>query len=202
MAIGWLFWSAGGVSIAQTQPDLQLPTSASAQPPPVALPPGVDDVVKLAHSGIGDEVILAKIKNDGASYKFDQRPDHLSQQGGSTSECPGRAAPRQVQQHHCYRGSRPRQSLNRRRLRCQSRDQHPGDSAATCHLRTTRRYGPCNLIPDAGPKRTFGIRAQCSTRTPKRAGPPATQPTYNWAAPAPAGQPTALTPSYAPSAAP
>ena len=105
MAIGWLFWSAGGASIAQTQPDLQLPTSASAQPPPVALPPGVDDVVKLAHSGIGDEVILAKIKNDGASYNLTSDQIIYLNKVGGPSECPGRAAPRQVQQHHCYRGA-------------------------------------------------------------------------------------------------
>src|ERR1039458_9380735 len=70
MAIGWLLWSAGGVSDAQTQTNIQPPASASAQTPPMALPPGVNDVVKLAHSGIGDEVILAKIKNDGASYNL------------------------------------------------------------------------------------------------------------------------------------
>ena len=71
MAIGWLFWSAGGVSNAQTQTNVQPPAPAGkAQPPPVALPPGVDEVVKLAREGMGDEVILAKIKNDGASYSL------------------------------------------------------------------------------------------------------------------------------------
>ena len=71
IAIGGLFWSAGAVSDAQAQTNAQpLAPAANAQPLPVALPPGVDDVLKLARGGIGEDVILAKIKNDGASYNL------------------------------------------------------------------------------------------------------------------------------------
>lgn len=38
---------------------------AQAQP---SLPPGVQDVVKLAHAGMGDDVILAQVRSAGASY--------------------------------------------------------------------------------------------------------------------------------------
>ncbi len=43
-------------------------TPAAAQTPPPTLPPGVQDVVKLARAGLSDDVILAQIKSAGASY--------------------------------------------------------------------------------------------------------------------------------------
>lgn len=42
--------------------------NCAAQSSSVSLPPGVQDVVKLAHAGMSDDVILAQIKNQGASY--------------------------------------------------------------------------------------------------------------------------------------
>ena len=45
-------------------------TTCPAQSPPPNLPPGVQDVVKLAHAGISDDVILAQIKNQGAFYNL------------------------------------------------------------------------------------------------------------------------------------
>ncbi|MBU6398732.1 MAG: hypothetical protein KGS61_00305 [Verrucomicrobia bacterium] len=43
---------------------------ALAQTQAVRLPVGVQDVVKLAHGGIGDEVILAHLRSVGATYKL------------------------------------------------------------------------------------------------------------------------------------
>jgi len=35
-----------------------------------AIPPGVQDVIKLSQAGISDEVILTQIKNTGATYNL------------------------------------------------------------------------------------------------------------------------------------
>ena len=55
LAIAAISWTAG---------------TCSAQTPAPALPPGVQDVVKLAHAGMGEDVILAQIKSTGASYNL------------------------------------------------------------------------------------------------------------------------------------
>jgi len=55
MTIGWMFWSA----------DTAL---SGDQTPPANLSPGLQEVVKLAQAQMGDDVILAYIKNSGASY--------------------------------------------------------------------------------------------------------------------------------------
>ncbi len=44
--------------------------SGPAQTPPPKLPAGVQDVVKLAKAGLGEEVILAQIKSSGAAYNL------------------------------------------------------------------------------------------------------------------------------------
>jgi hypothetical protein len=41
-----------------------------AQPAAVNLPPGVQDVVKLAHAGLSDDVILTQLKANGAFYSL------------------------------------------------------------------------------------------------------------------------------------
>jgi hypothetical protein len=42
--------------------------SSLAQTTPLTLPVGVQDVVKLVQAGLGEDVVLAHIKNMGASY--------------------------------------------------------------------------------------------------------------------------------------
>lgn len=54
MALGWLCWNAGGICRAQT--------------PPANLSPGLQEVVKLTQAHMGDDVIMAYIKNSGAAY--------------------------------------------------------------------------------------------------------------------------------------
>ncbi|MGA2865029.1 MAG: DUF6600 domain-containing protein [Verrucomicrobiota bacterium] len=50
---------------------LQLPGNrCQAQTAAVNLPPGVQDVVKLVRAGISDDVVLAQVKNTGASYSL------------------------------------------------------------------------------------------------------------------------------------
>ena len=44
--------------------------AANAQIPPADLPPGVQDVVKLTKAGINEDVILAQVKNSGATYNL------------------------------------------------------------------------------------------------------------------------------------
>jgi hypothetical protein len=55
-AIAALCWSSGGLANAQT--------------PAVNLPPGVQDVVKLSQAGLGEDVIMAQVKNAGATYNL------------------------------------------------------------------------------------------------------------------------------------
>jgi hypothetical protein len=43
---------------------------AHAQTAPPGLPPGVQDVLKLSQAGLGEDVILAQIKNTGATYNL------------------------------------------------------------------------------------------------------------------------------------
>jgi len=52
ITIGWMLWSAGN----------------ALSDPPANLSPGLQEVVKLAQAHMGDDVILAYIKNSGASY--------------------------------------------------------------------------------------------------------------------------------------
>ena len=58
IVLGWTGLNLGGVVQAQT--------AVSAPQPPPDLPPALKEVVKLARAGLSEEVILAKIKNDGA----------------------------------------------------------------------------------------------------------------------------------------
>ncbi len=52
-----------------------------------SLPPGVQDVVKLAKAGLGEEVILAQIRNTGAYYNLSaDQLIYLSQQGVTQNE--------------------------------------------------------------------------------------------------------------------
>ncbi|HWF19207.1 MAG TPA: DUF6600 domain-containing protein, partial [Verrucomicrobiae bacterium] len=41
-----------------------------AQNAPVNLPPGVQDVLKLSQAGVGEDVIMAQVKNTGATYNL------------------------------------------------------------------------------------------------------------------------------------
>jgi len=61
-ALGWAGLNLGGICQAQTP--------ANATQPPPDLPPALTDVVKLARAGLSEEVILAKVKNDGLSYNL------------------------------------------------------------------------------------------------------------------------------------
>ncbi|MGO9201343.1 MAG: DUF6600 domain-containing protein [Limisphaerales bacterium] len=61
-ALGWAGLSLGGLCQAQT--------STNAAQPPADLPPALNEVVKLVRAGLSEEVILAKIKQDGASYNL------------------------------------------------------------------------------------------------------------------------------------
>jgi hypothetical protein len=56
VAMGWLCWNPGGVCCAQT--------------PPANLSPGLQEVIKLTQAHMGDDVILAYIKNSGTSYSL------------------------------------------------------------------------------------------------------------------------------------
>lgn len=56
-AVAAICWSSGGLANAQTAA-------------PMALPPGVQDVLKLSQAGLGEDVILAQIRNTGASYNL------------------------------------------------------------------------------------------------------------------------------------
>ncbi len=60
--LGWAGLNLGGLCQAQT--------STNAPQPPGDLPPALTEVVKLARAGLSEEVILAKIKNDGVSYNL------------------------------------------------------------------------------------------------------------------------------------
>ena len=51
---GWLIWCAG----------------SAFSSPPADLSPGLQEVVKLAQAHMGDDVILAYVKNSGASYSL------------------------------------------------------------------------------------------------------------------------------------
>ena len=203
MAIGWLFWSAGGVSIAQTQTNQQPPTSASAQPPPAALPPGVDDVVKLAHSGLGDDVILAKIRNDGASYSLtSDQIIYLSHAGVSQNVL---AALLQSKSS----------STTATAVNPESRTTVP--PAAVAEPPPLDAVNPAINTPAAAQPRAATAPAPFQPQDPgapsayaPTAAPPSldapaaatAQPTHNWTAPSPAGQPTVPTPPYAPSSRP
>ena len=68
-----LVWAMTAISgLAQTAP---------------SLPPGVQDVVKLVKAGLGEEVVLAHIKNTGASYTLSaDQIIYVHQQGVSENE--------------------------------------------------------------------------------------------------------------------
>src|ERR1035441_6298515 len=51
------------------------------------LPPGVQDVIKLVKAGLGEEVVLAHIKNTGATYTLSaDQIIYVHQQGVSENE--------------------------------------------------------------------------------------------------------------------
>lgn len=57
---------------------------AAAQDAGAALPPGVQDVVKLAKAGISEDIILAQVRSSGATYSLSaDQIIHLTQQGVS-----------------------------------------------------------------------------------------------------------------------
>ena len=62
IALGGADLNLGGVCQAQT--------AASAPQPPPDLPPALNEVVRLARAGLSEEVILAKIRNDGKTYSL------------------------------------------------------------------------------------------------------------------------------------
>ena len=214
MAIGWLLWSAGGVSDAQTQTNIQPPASASAQPPPMALPPGVNDVVKLAHSGIGDEVILAKIKNDGASYNLtSDQIIYLSKVGvpqnvlaallqGKSSSTTATAVNPESRTAVAPPGGiaepPPLDAVN-------PAINTPATAQPAIASQPRAATALATSSPPQAPAAPDAASAYAPTAAPALPNAPAAaaaQPTYHWTAPPPAGQPTALTPSYAPPAAP
>jgi hypothetical protein len=45
-------------------------TMAQSQPVAVPLPPGVQDVVKMSQAGMGEDVMIAHIRNSGATYNL------------------------------------------------------------------------------------------------------------------------------------
>jgi hypothetical protein len=55
-AFAWVCWNNGGICRAQT--------------PPANLSPGLQEVIKLTQAHMADEVIVAYIKNSGASYSL------------------------------------------------------------------------------------------------------------------------------------
>ncbi len=72
VAIAAVSWSTGNLCNAQTQT--------------VSLPPGVQDIVKLAHAGISEDVMMAQIKSAGASYNLNaDQIIYLNSQGVSQS---------------------------------------------------------------------------------------------------------------------
>jgi hypothetical protein len=54
LALGWLCWCGQGLAVAQN--------------PPANLSPALLDVVKLAQAHMPDDIIIAQIKNSGATY--------------------------------------------------------------------------------------------------------------------------------------
>jgi hypothetical protein len=62
VTLGWAGLNLGGICQAQTP--------ATAPQPPSDLPPAVSELVKLAKAGLSEDVILAKIKNDGLSVNL------------------------------------------------------------------------------------------------------------------------------------
>jgi len=62
VTLGWAGLNLGGICQAQTP--------ANAPQPPSDLPPAVTELVKLAKAGLSEDVILAKIKNDGLGYNL------------------------------------------------------------------------------------------------------------------------------------
>ncbi len=72
----WLAGLAAGTCL------LLATAAVQAQDVGASLPPGVQDVVKLAHAGISDDIILAQIKNSGAMYNLTaDQIIYLSNQG-------------------------------------------------------------------------------------------------------------------------
>ena len=71
--VAGLVWSITAINcLAQTTP---------------TLPPGVQDVIKLVKAGLGEEVVLAHIKNTGATYTLSaDQIIHVHQQGVSENE--------------------------------------------------------------------------------------------------------------------
>jgi hypothetical protein len=61
----WAAWNPG--SSCQAQTNLPAPPADTAPQPPPNLPESVKDVVKLSRAGLTEDVILAKIRNDGIS---------------------------------------------------------------------------------------------------------------------------------------
>ncbi len=56
LALGWLCWCGQGLAVAQN--------------PPANLSPALLDVVKLAQAHMPDDIIIAQIKNSGATYSL------------------------------------------------------------------------------------------------------------------------------------
>ena len=84
LAAGLLLVAAGG--------------TVSAQDAGASLPPGVQEVLKLAHAGISEDIILAQVKSSGASYSLSaDQIIYLSGQGVSQTVIkallPGAATP-------------------------------------------------------------------------------------------------------------
>src|ERR1035437_6169014 len=72
MTIGWMCWSVGNTSSAQTAP--------------ANLSPDLQEVVKLSQAHMGDDVILNYVRNSGKSYKLSADDlIYLNSQGVSQS---------------------------------------------------------------------------------------------------------------------
>ncbi|MGA2557713.1 MAG: hypothetical protein ABSG04_15705, partial [Verrucomicrobiota bacterium] len=72
LALGWLCWSGQGVARAQTAP--------------ANLSPALLDVVKLAQAHMPEDIIIAQIKNSGATYSLSADDIlYLNSQGVSTN---------------------------------------------------------------------------------------------------------------------
>src|SRR5580698_11594556 len=78
IAVGWVCWNPGNACNAQTPP------ANNNQAASANLPSGIEDVIKLTHAGLNEDVILNKIKNDGVSYNLStDQLIYLSNQGVS-----------------------------------------------------------------------------------------------------------------------
>ena len=69
-AVGLAGWDLGNTCQAQTSTNTPPTAGDSAPRRRTDLPPAVEDLVKLARAGLSEEVILAKIRNDGVAYNL------------------------------------------------------------------------------------------------------------------------------------